>query len=71
MRGAAPPGRPGVSAASPAQLADIAERLERLEQGIDATAIEVERIAEVQRFTTRLLAERQERDPVAIPRSTS
>lgn len=52
-------------------LEEIAARLERLEQGVDATAVEVERIAEMQRFTTRLLNERAEREPVGIPRSTS
>jgi hypothetical protein len=34
------------------------ERLARIEQAIDAMAIEVERISEGQRFTTKLLAER-------------
>ena len=34
---------------------------ERLEQAVEAIAIEVERISEGQRFTTKLLAER--RDP--------
>jgi hypothetical protein len=33
-------------------------RLERMEQALDSIAIEVERIAEGQRFTTKLLAER-------------
>jgi hypothetical protein len=33
-------------------------RLQHLEQAIDAIAIEVERISESQRFTTKLLAER-------------
>ena len=33
-------------------------RMERLESAVDAIAIEVERISEGQRFTTRLLAER-------------
>lgn len=37
---------------------DATVRLERMEQAIDAIAVEVERIAENQRFTTRLLAER-------------
>lgn len=45
-------------------------RLERIEQAIDAMAVEVERIAEGQRFVTKLLADRgQER--VAIPASQS
>lgn len=33
-------------------------RLEQLQQSVDAIAIEVERIAEAQRFSARLLAER-------------
>ena len=33
-------------------------RLERMEQAIEAVAVEVERISEAQRFTTKLLAER-------------
>jgi hypothetical protein len=39
-------------------LPDIAARLERMEQAIDSIAIEVERISEGQRFTTKLLSER-------------
>lgn len=42
---------------SPA-LARIEERLGHLEAGVDSIAVEVERISEGQRFTTRLLAER-------------
>lgn len=37
----------------------IEERLERMEQAIDAMATEVERVSEGQRFTSKLLAERQ------------
>ena len=37
---------------------DVSARLERMEQAIDSIAIEVERISEGQRFTTKLLAER-------------
>jgi hypothetical protein len=37
---------------------DVAARLERMEQAIDAIAVEVERIAEGQRYTSKLLAER-------------
>lgn len=40
------------------QLTEMSKRLERLEQTTDATALEVERISEGQRFTTKLLAER-------------
>ncbi len=45
-------------AADPAQLQRLEERLGRIEQAIDAMSIEVERISEGQRFTTKLLAER-------------
>ncbi len=37
---------------------DVTARLERMEQAIDSIAIEVERISEGQRFTTKLLSER-------------
>ena len=40
-------------------IARLEERLERMEQAIDAMATEVERVADGQRFTTRLLAKRQ------------
>jgi hypothetical protein len=44
---------------------EITLRLERMEQAIDSIAVEVERISEGQRFTTKLLAERG-----TIPSST-
>jgi hypothetical protein len=37
--------------------AEVAGRLERMEQALDSVAVEVERISEGQRFTTRLLSE--------------
>ncbi len=37
---------------------DTDQRMARIEQAVDAIALEVERISEGQRFTTRLLAER-------------
>lgn len=37
--------------------AELAERLTRLEQGVDAVAVEVERIGEGQRYMTRMFAE--------------
>jgi hypothetical protein len=43
---------------TPAVPPDVAARLERMEQSLDAIAVEVERISEGQRFTTKLLAER-------------
>jgi hypothetical protein len=47
-------------------LATIEERMGRMEQAIDAIAVEVERISEGQRFTTRLLAERVG-EPASLP----
>ncbi|SRR5258706_16210927 len=37
--------------------AEVADRLERIEQAVDAIAVEIERISEGQRFTTKLLSE--------------
>ena len=45
--------------AQPSIASESAQRLERLEQGVEAIAIEVERISEGQRFVTRLLSEAQ------------
>jgi hypothetical protein len=36
---------------------EVSARLERIEQAIDSVALEVERISEGQRFTTKLLSE--------------
>jgi hypothetical protein len=47
---------------------DVTDRLGRMEQAIDAIAVEIERISEGQRFTTKLLSERQ-KDPVVLPQS--
>jgi hypothetical protein len=44
--------------APPKVLASMDERLGRLEQAVDAIAVEVERISEGQRFTTKLLSDR-------------
>ena len=40
-------------------VARFEERLERMELAIDAMATEVERVAEGQRFTSKLLADQQ------------
>ena len=45
-------------AVAPPAQPEIAARLERVEQAIDAIAVEVERISEGQRFTTKLLSDR-------------
>ena len=39
-------------------LLNAEDRLARIEQAVDAIAVEVERISEGQRFTTKLLSER-------------
>ncbi|MDB4873574.1 MAG: hypothetical protein JWM41_20 [Gemmatimonadetes bacterium] len=46
--------------------AEATQRLERIEQAVEAVAIEVERIAEAQRFSAKLMAEQAQR---ALPRS--
>ena len=48
---------------------DVSARLERMEHAIDSIAIEVERISEGQRFTTKLLAERTGASPSTAPTS--
>lgn len=47
--------------------AETNARLERIEQAIDAMSVEVERIAEGQRFVTRLMTDGREPERVAIP----
>jgi hypothetical protein len=56
------------TAARPAVPGDVTARLERMEQAIDSIAVEVERISEGQRFTTKLLSERT---GAALPTSPS
>ncbi len=45
--------------------ADLTERLTRIEQAVESITVEVERVAEGQRFTTRLLSEQNA--PAALP----
>lgn len=52
-RGGLPPG-------DPKALEEIRDRLTHLEQVADSTAVEIERIGEGQRFTTKLLSQRGE-----------
>ena len=47
-----------------ASLAAVEARLERIEQIVETTAIEVERIAEAERFASKLLAEQRPRQGV-------
>ena len=56
-------------ASAPAQVSpEVLSRLERIEQGVEAIAVEVERIAEAQRFTAKLMAEMQKN---ALPHADS
>ena len=50
------------------RLSDIVERLSRIENSFEATAIEVERISEAQRFTAKVLAERSVASPPMVDR---
>ena len=45
---------------------EFEQRFDQLQQSVDAIAVEVERIAEAQRFSAKLLAERSETP--ALPR---
>ena len=47
---------------------ELTQRLARMEQAIDATAVEVERISEAQRFTTKLLVEKGHQSVAEAPR---
>jgi hypothetical protein len=49
--------REGIAPKIPLELSG---RLERMEQALDSIAVEVERISEGQRFTTKLLSDRQQ-----------
>ena len=42
---------------NPRLPSEVTERLERMEHALDSVALEVERISEGQRFTTKLLSE--------------
>jgi len=51
----------------PSVSPEVQARLERMEQALDSIAIEVERISEGQRFTTKLLAERNNQTGSGVP----
>jgi hypothetical protein len=55
----------GATQLPPPTSPDVIARLERIEQAVEAVAVEVERIAEAQRFSAKLLAEQRG----ALPRS--
>jgi hypothetical protein len=48
-------------------LKEMRDALGQLQQAVDAIAIEVERLSEGQRFTTKLLAERVKTSAAPIP----
>ena len=50
---------------------EVTDRLERMEQALDSVAIEVERISEGQRFTTKLLSEGRGSAAPQLPASGS
>ena len=49
--------RMDADARNPRLPTEVTDRLERMERALDSIAIEVERITEGQRFTTKLLSE--------------
>jgi len=49
-----------------ARMNEIAERMERLDNAVDTISVEVERISENQRFTTKLLSERAQPAATAV-----
>ena len=51
----------------PGPSPDVIARLERMEHAIDSIAVEVERISEGQRFTTKLLSDREGGPGRALP----
>ncbi len=51
----------------PEAFASLSERLDRIENAVETTALEVERIAESNRFMAKLLADRSAASPVPPP----
>jgi hypothetical protein len=58
------------SQAPPPFPKEVRDHLQQLSQSVDAIAIEVERISEGQRFTTKMLAEKRPHDVTMMPGST-
>jgi hypothetical protein len=56
---------------NPRLPAEVTDRLERMEQALDSVALEVERISEGQRFTTKLLSEARGADEARQIKSSS
>jgi hypothetical protein len=58
--------RGGAATGTQALAPELDARLTRIEQAVEAISIEVERVSEGQRFTTKLLSERAA-EPAALP----
>lgn len=58
-------------AKNPQLPTEIIQRFERMEQSLDAIAVEVERISEGQRFTTKLLSDVRDSAAAQIPARSS
>jgi hypothetical protein len=58
-------------AKNPQLPTEIMQRFERMEQSLDAIAVEVERISEGQRFTTKLLSDVRDTAAAQIPSRSS
>ncbi|MBC7789394.1 MAG: hypothetical protein H7Z74_05590 [Anaerolineae bacterium] len=52
---------------TPKSIASLDARMERIEQAVDTIAVEIERISEGQRFTTKLLSERAAAPALSAP----
>jgi len=59
--------RPGRAALPQTDLREIRDGLGQLQQAVDAIAVEVERLSEGQRFTTKLLSEQSRKVASAPP----
>ena len=56
-----------LSHSPPEGFTALAQRLDRIENAVETTALEVERIAEANRFMAKLLAERSAASPPPSP----
>jgi hypothetical protein len=59
--------RPGRAVLPQADLREIRDGLGQLQQAVDAIAVEVERLSEGQRFTTKLLSEQAREVAPGVP----
>jgi hypothetical protein len=59
--------RPGRAVMPQTELREIRDGLGQLQQAVDAIAVEVERLSEGQRFTTKLLSEQAREVAPGVP----